>query len=384
MSDQTDLPELNMAQLERELDRTKTQVFLGSSAAFLGPLMCSMDFVWDDTQPTAWTDGTQIGWNPYWFLKLPPKTRLTVLTHELWHPAFMHMVRIGERDPKVWNWAGDIVINNGLEDEGYSFETVENCWKDQAFKGWNTEAVYEALMAQQVPPPPCGPFGAGGDDGDIKLDGAKQQQAINNVLQAAHAAQLAGQPGAVPGHIQEIIKNFLKPKVKWDVELNRFMTELLNQYYSWRRPRRRTLSHGIYLPSRIDDKERLQHLTWYFDVSGSVSNAMIRRFVSEVHFVWNKFKPKAMTLVMFDTFIRKVLEFKEGDKFEEIKVLGRGGTSFIPVRDHIMETKPNAAIIFSDMICTPMTPGPECPVLWVAISNKAAKVKVGKLIHVNP
>lgn len=385
MSTVDTLPPLDMHQLNRELDRVKTQVFIGKSAAFLGPLMCGMDFVWDETHPTAWTDGTQIGWNPYWFQSLPFKTRRTVLTHELWHPAFMHMVRMGNRDPKVWNWAADIIINNGLEDEGYSFEAVENCWKDQKYRGWHTEPVYDDLMRQKVPPPPNGPFGASGDDGgDIRMAPEKVQQAVNNVLQAAHAATMAGQPGAIPGHIQEIIKNFLKPQVKWNIELSRFMTELLHQYYSWRRPRRRNLSQGIYLPSRVDDKDRLQNITFYFDVSGSVSTRMLHRFISEVHYIWNTFKPKAMTLVMFDTIIQKVLEYKEGEKFDEIKVIGRGGTKLEPVRQHILDTKPNAAIIFSDMKCTPMQPGPKCPILWVAISNKQAQVNLGKLIHVHP
>lgn len=383
MTQAATLPELNYAALDRELDRVKTKVFLGNNAAFLGPLMCGMDFVWDESEPTAWTDGVTIGWNPHWFVSLPRETRATVLVHELWHPAFLHMARIGGRQHREWNWACDIVINNGLEDEGYSFKGVENCWKDQQYRGWNAEAIYEELIKQQ--PPQCAPWGPGGPDGtDMKISPQKQQQAINNVIQAVHSAKMNGKPGDIPGHIQEIIKNFLKPKVKWDVELQRFLTELLNQYYSWRRPRRRTLSQGLYLPTRVDDKGRLQNLSWYFDVSGSVSDKMLLRFFSEVAYVWNTFKPKEMTIIMFDTVIKKIVKFEEGQTFDEIKVIGRGGTDFRPVREHILETKPDAAIIFSDMECSAMEPGPECPILWVAIAPKGTKVKVGKLIHVNP
>lgn len=375
--------ELDYAMLNRELDRVKTKVFLGNNAAFLGPLMCGMDFIWDESEPTAWTDGITIGWNPHWFLKLPSATRATVLVHELWHPAYLHLARIGDRQPKEWNWACDIVINNGLEDDGFTFEGTSP-WKDQKYRGWNAEAIYDDLIQNQKQTQ-CAPWGPGGpDDLDIKLNPQQQQQAINNVIQAAHSAKMAGKPGHVPGHIQEIIKNFLKPRVKWDVELQRFMTELLHQYYSWRRPRRRTLSQGLYLPTRIDNKDRLQHLCWYFDVSGSVGDDMLLRFFSETAYVWKTFKPKKMTIIMFDTEIKKIIEFEEGQKFDDIKVIGRGGTDFRPVRQHIMDTKPNAAVIYSDMECAPMEPGPTCPILWVAIAPKGTKVKVGKLIHVRP
>ena len=74
--------------------------------------------------------------------------------------------------------------------------------------------------------------------------------------------------------------------------------------------------------------------------------------------------------------------FTAKDKFEKIVIVGRGGTKLGPVRQHIMDNQPTAAIIFSDMLVSPMRPGPTCPILWVAISNKDAKVPFGKLIHI--
>ena len=43
--------------------------------------------------------------------------------------------------------------------------------------------------------------------------------------------------------------NLLKPKVQWNIVLRRFMTDLSKGDYSWRKPRKRLLSHGLYMPS---------------------------------------------------------------------------------------------------------------------------------------
>ena len=99
------MTDLNYQLLDKELDKVKTKVFLGSNAAFLGPLMCSVNFLWTEDIMTAQTNGISLYWNPHWFLKLPFDTRVTVLLHELWHIALLHMLRRGTRDPEIWNYA---------------------------------------------------------------------------------------------------------------------------------------------------------------------------------------------------------------------------------------------------------------------------------------
>ena len=126
----------------------------------------------------------------------------------------------------------------------------------------------------------------------------------------------------------------------------------------------------MYLPSRIQDEGRLDHLLYCQDVSGSIMPKDIQRFNSELKYVWDVFKPKKMTIAQFDTRITKIDEFNEGDIFSKIKIVGRGRTDLIPVRELIIERKPTAAIIFSDMQVTPMEKLPDnIPVLWVAVDS---------------
>jgi predicted metal-dependent peptidase len=205
------------------------------------------------------------------------------------------------------------------------------------------------------------------------------QRAINNVVQAAHTAIASGNPGAVPGHIQLIISKFLKPIVPWEILLDRFFDERCNDDYSYSRPNRRFAD--IYMPSLQSD-ERLTHIIFYEDVSGSISDEDCQRFNSEVKHIKEKYNPEKLTLVQFDTKIQSEKTILEDDRFDEVVIVGRSGTSLRDVREHMMLHKPTAAVVFSDLVVTPMEPGPTCPILWVAIANKNATIPFGQLIHI--
>ena len=366
--------------LNRELDKTKSAVFMGNNAAFLASLMCSMEFVWTDEFPTAATNGSVFWWNPKWFLSMDPEARKTVLFHELWHVARLHLLRVGLRNPLVWNYACDIRINNDLENMNYNFTGIEDCWKDQSYGDMVEEDIYDLLIKNHIQPPPS-MWDPNGSGDLMPMDSKDQAQLVNNVVKAVHQAKLAGKPGDIPGHIETTLKQFLAPVVPWNALLHKFFTDLLDEDYTWARPNRRY--QDMYLPSKFLNDGRLEHLIYYLDVSGSISDADVIRFNSEVKYIKETYNPQKLTLVQFDTRITSEKVFNEEDVFEELIVVGRGGTSFVPVREHILEHKPTAAIIFSDMYCVPMETVPEeFPVIWVAIANQTATVPFGKIIHI--
>lgn len=370
--------------LERALDRTKSKAFLGKNSAFLGSLMCGLNFVWSEETPTAAVNGVTFWWNPRWFISLAKETRETVLMHELWHIAYMHIVRCGSRDPLIWNYATDIVINNGLDDEHYSFKGVEGCWLDHQYDGMTSEEIYDILIQQAKPKPETGAWGQpGGTEGELcdifKGDEKDENKMVNNVVRAVQASKLAGQAGNLPGEIQETIDEFLRPKIDWRIQLNEFFTEFDKDDYSWKMPNRRYTDE--YLPSRISDG-RLRQLDYFLDVSGSVSNAEVVRFNSEVKHIKDVYNPEKLRLILFDHCIQKVYEFGENDPFEKVVIVGRGGTSLWPVREMILKDKPTAAVVFSDLLCTPMAKIPNFPIIWVSVNNRVAQVEFGKLIHI--
>lgn len=388
-------------ELNHMLDKTKSKVFLNDNAAFLSTLMSEMNFYWtdgtEDGIDTAATDGENFWWNAYFFLWLTPETRTTVLIHELWHAGLLHMDRRGSRDPLIWNYAADIVINNGLTKDGYSFKGIEDCWRDIKYAGMAEEDVYDALIKSGITPPPgstwgpCNPAkggspGSGKQQGDIvpgsnqKAGPGAKQQRIGRVIRARQAAEKMGQAGNLPGNITQIIENFIAPVIPWEQVIAEFFTDLIEEDYSWATPNRRY--PDMYLPSRYQDEGRLAHIMYFLDVSGSISDRELLRFNSEVFYLKETYNPKKLTLVQFDTQIQQEKVIEEHDDFKSIKIQGRGGTCLVCVREHILKHKPTAVVIFTDLYVPPMESIEGIPIIWAVSGNPTATVPFGKLIHI--
>lgn len=379
--------------LDKQLSITKTKVFLGKSAAFLAPLMCSMHFQWSTQINTAAVDGVTVWWNPHFFLRIPQTARLFVLVHELWHPGLLHMLRRGNRDPKRWNIAADIWINNMLDTEGYDHHGVGfKVYLDHRYDGWTTEAIYDDLVQNgtqrfEVMLPDGSGFGLDSPwSDDIVLpkspEEAKQLQytIVNRVVAAKHAAKAAG-CGDIPGDVEAFLDQFLNPKLPWERLIQMFFNELKEQDYSWSRPNRRC--QEVYLPSLLEVDEGLADIVAFYDVSGSVSDDEIIRYNSEMKHIWDVYQPAKMTIVEFDTKIQKSVVVENGESFDGIQVHGRGGTSLACVRDWIIHHKPSAVVVFSDLDCKPMQPLPfQLPMLWVAVNASNVTVPHGKIIHI--
>ena len=203
---------------------------------------------------------------------------------------------------------------------------------------------------------------------------------LGKVVQAVQAARLGNQAGTIPGEILLEIDKFLNPKLPWRVLLRRFFTEQSREDYSWKRPNRRYSDE--YLPS-LWAEDGLTIINYYLDISGSITDQNILRFNSEVKHIKEEFNPQMLNLITFDTWIRDVYSFDEQTPFEKIVVTGRGGTDLDPVADHILKTKPNVAVIFSDLEVDPMPSVGNIPVLWVVIGNLNATVPFGQMIHID-
>lgn len=377
--------------LDRKLDRVKSDVFMGKRSAFFAPLMSSMTFMWTTGVPTAATDGATIYWNPEFFLEAPQKfgeQRFNhfVLRHELWHAARFHMLRQSDREPKLWNYACDVRINNDLKVEGYGWGSFPAWYMPNIDKGKKEpmveEDIYDMLVATgfKVPENPWG-------DAEL-MDPKNKDQArkiINNVVRAKTSAFMEDKADQVPGGTQTLIDHFLAPIIPWEQQLKKWHTELAFNRHSWRRPRRRMMAQGIYLPSKVECEDRLAHLIYLQDVSGSISEPEIVIFNSELKYVWDYLKPKKMTVVQFDDKIQRVDEFHAGEPFTRIEITGRGGNNMNCVKDFLdtLEPKPTAAVIFTDLQYTPMEPlKRSIPLLWV-VNNQELSPPYGDMIRIH-
>ena len=371
-------------ELNRQLDNTKVLLFQKKWNGFLGPLVASISFLWDNTISTACTNGVFMAWNPKFFESLDRDTKVTVLAHEAWHIAFQHMSRRGTRDPYIWNVAADYVINGMLKAAGYYMDGFPFLLDDQ-FIGMTTEQVYDILVqnAIHIPNPQDGDFMEPGQ-GSPEMQGGMtagqiQKKAFGNVHNAATASKMSKSAGDLPGEVQMMINEFLKPKLPWQAILINFFDALSSIEYSYKVPNKR--HSDIMLPGKRG-MQGLSLIHYYLDVSGSISDKEIKRFNSEVKYIKETYNPEMLVLITFDTKIQNIYYFSEEDTFEKIVVKGRGGTKLNEVWEHAKKHQPDAMVVFTDLgVAFPEKP-PGMPLIWICSNNPNKKVPYGTKIDI--
>lgn len=92
------------------------------------------------------TDAERVYVSPDYFKQLPTVQQTGLLLHVTLHAALLHPTRRGLREPRVWNTAADIVVNNLITDSG-EFVPPEGTAVEPEYRDLSVEQVYERLMA---------------------------------------------------------------------------------------------------------------------------------------------------------------------------------------------------------------------------------------------
>ena len=370
--------------LNRQLDNVKVLLFQKRWNGFLGPLVASISFTWDNTISTACTNGVYMAWNPKFFQSLDRNTQVTVLAHEAWHIAFQHMTRRGSKNPTLWNIAADYVINGMLKNAGYYMDGFPFLL-DSRFDNLTTEQVYDILFKENknIFNPQDGDFCEPGT-GPESIQGGMtpgqiSKKAFGNVHNASTASRMSKSAGDLPGEVQQMINEFLTPKLPWQEIFVNFFEAISSVDFSYKVPNRRY--SDPMLPGRTG-MSGLELIHYYLDISGSISDKEIQRFNSEVKYIKETYNPERLVLVTFDTRLQSFYEFGEDDEFEKIVVTGRGGTDLKEVWAHAKKHMPNAMVVFTDLhVSIPVEmPGP--PLIWICSGNPKAVVPYGIKIDI--
>jgi len=242
---------------------------------------------------------------------------------------------------------------------------------DAQCKGMSTAEVYKLL-----------PDGLPEMDSDIEPSSGEAgegiEQEINDILvRASIQAQMSEKPGFIPGEIQVHLNKLTNPVLPWDRILSRFMNKLAKTDYSFRKPNRRFFPDHI-LPTQHG--QSLDDIAVAVDTSGSVTEQQFTQFLSEVHAILLKQKPKKLTLIQFDTRIRSVDELRSTQDLASVEFTGRGGTRIEPVIEWAREHKPVAMIVFTDGYFSNHNPDPKVPLVWMIHSNPNYSTDYGKVI----
>lgn len=364
---------MNTTDLQHQLDRTKIALMANKEAIFFTSIVLSLKFFWDDACPTAWTDGYRIGWNPKFFLDLPEDQRIGVMVHEACHVAYDHMGRLQGREMRTWNKAADHVINLYLLARGFKLPS----WvlADKRFENMSAEQVYDILIKENDQEP--------NEMEDIRIDETVMADEYKKhvediIIRAATITRASSRPDLIPGEVEVFLKNLLRPRLPWQTILRREAEAATKTGHSWLKPNRRYFP-TYHLPSMWSMGP--QNATFYVDISCSVSDEQFHVFVSEIVGSMRMFNFQRITIVQFDTEIKSVDIVKSFRELMKVKFSGRGGTHIGCILDHIENTKPALAMVFTDGGFGWPRDKFRQRILWLINDNPTWKPLFGRAIH---
>lgn len=299
----------------------------------------------------------------------------------------------------LWNIAADYAVNSAISETKLCNEPniLDKIFPEEAHgvrlreyaKGKSTETMYLDMLRQEFNAPEvnyvwCDGDGHGNEQGEsggeaknkrnglgcssaskMKKVSQRELRELKQDIQAAAAQSRALGKGDMPGYLQEFLAEISKPTVTWKDHLRRAAYESFKGNYTWNRPSRRSEVLRIRLPAR---KPTPKGAIIVMDTSGSISDEMLRQFLSEVVAImktcrcpWVDIYFHDMECYLQETFNKSTIK--------KLKVR-RGGTSHIDVFKKISESKKKVGMVvaFTDlMTCFPDKP--DYPVIWAVPSQ---------------
>lgn len=356
---------------------------------------------------TMAVDGINLFYSPEFVHRINDEECEGVVAHEVEHCCLQHFSRRGSRSPLKWNMAGDFVINDDLIKAGFTlpgipitvammndpqYEGAKGYLLDPQFNQMNTETVYDKIPFTEI----VINIGAGNDPGGVggvidSPNPAKREEASQTwetAVRIAVQVAAANNAGHIPGSLQKLIDYLKKPKISWREQTHRFIDQSLSREISWARLSRRSASIGALLPGSLPD--RLQHLVFFVDISGSISFELCRQMVGEVAGALDEGTADMITVVYADTDVHHVDTYYRGDIVTAGHYRG-GGTAFSNSFKWLKENVPDAScvIYLTDLQVTDFGEDPGCPMLWAVYAQDhdydhlAAQAPFGQTLHIS-
>ena len=228
------------------------------------------------------------------------------------------LVRIGDRDPQLWNIAADYAVNQILKDSNIGDmpkgKKGENKgFQDDKYKDWASERIYDDLMKtakkngkkfleklgelmddhQEWGKGDGEGQGKGGDKkgekGGKPVYTKEELKKIRDEVKEAmvSAAQSTGASN-LPGALQRLVKDLTEPKMDWREILQQQIMSTLKSDYTWMRPSRKSWHTSAILPGQNNDE--MIDICLALDASGSISNEQCKEFLTEVKNIMDQYK----------------------------------------------------------------------------------------------
>ena len=398
---------LMLNQLTEEQRLTKAVVSIMGNpkyTALAGVLMIgNRNIVDDPSVPTACTNGRDEMYGREFVKQLNDAELRFLVLHEVYHKLFRHLTtwqHLYKQDAQLANMACDFVINLKIVDDNAKdrFATMtgilEGGCYDTKYAGMDTAQVYNLLRDDQDGneggqgseslPDGGQPFDEHDWDGAEEMTADEQRELAREIDEAVRqGALVAGKLGS--GGDRDLAE-LLQPQVNWREVLREFVQNTCtgSDYSTYRRPNRRYLSSGMYMPSGIS--EQVGELVVAIDTSGSIGQRELSAFLTEVKEICETVHPESVRLMYWDTRVCRdeKYDMHELDTLvQSTKPAGGGGTDVDCVTDYIRDNNINAqaAIVLTDGYLFGGWGQWTMPVLW-CVMDSGRTADVGKTVHI--
>jgi predicted metal-dependent peptidase len=325
-----------------------------------------------DEIETAATDGRTVFVNPDYFQLLSGPEQDQLILHRVLHAALLHVTRRGERDPEIWNIAGDIIVN-GIIAGIAGMELPADAVRDQRLEQLSVEEAYEVLLHDPDRPigvesdllePPDG-WGRGQDgssEGSIATArNARLEAYWRDAHQHATVVALAVAHGTRPAGLARELEMLNPARLDWRAYLWRYVAQTPTDFQGYDR---RFIGRGLYLDAMESESLRVCVAV---DTSGSVDDRQVQTLVSEVQGILRAYPHVQCELYYADAQVYGPFPLAADSPIPP--PIGGGGTDFRPFFTAVTQRyTPNESTIciyltdgFGDFPAEP----PELPVLWV-------------------
>jgi len=378
-----------MHDLQRKIARSKVRLMLDKQSkgwGFYASVLYQMPMIEKNSLPTMATDGKSIFYNAEFTDALSEPELDGVKVHEAYHRILKHHLRMGKRDPELWNIACDYAINPIIINSGLTLP--DGALIDSKFYNMPAEKIYDILQSEKKDgggnSPQPQEWGNVQDQGsDMSEDQIKAEEATINAQVVMAVNSMKKEAGKLPSDIQEIINEMKRSQVDWKDVLRRFIGGDQPEGYSYRRPNRRQwYLNEVITP--ISNKIGCGDIVVGIDTSGSVSSKELSHFLGELNAISNMSGAESVTIITCDADIQDVIRYEKGEQIETIECKGRGGTRVKPVFDYIAENNLNVDnfIYFSDMgIFDYPDQDVGYPILWVSSDIRAKDAPIGETTY---
>lgn len=375
-----------MTPLQR-IQRAHVQIMRSEKFAFMSGILACGKVTVEDSCPTAYTDGWNVVYGSEFVAGLSEKEIAFLVLHENAHKMMRQLTmwkHLFKEDQTRANKATDYVVNQMIYDidpQETVCKVLEEALLDDAYRGKSTKEVYD-LLANEAGSgkgkgknkgkggTPIDEHGWGHEAETPEERSMREKQLDVAIRQGATLAGRLG--GGVPRGVQDL----MTPKVNWREVLRDFVSSVTSgrDVTTWRRPNRRYLHQGVYMPSMY--AESVGDIVVTIDTSGSIGAVELSAFVSELASICETVTPNKLTLLWWDTEVRGVQEF-EGDYSGMVSALipaGGGGTSFDCVGDYIREKNltPECVITLTDGLISDWGTPVSCPMMFAITTTITA------------